>query len=136
MRHDPYYGNPRYRAELEARAGHPEQPDLCPKPSAPTLESQLPPPPNGYEEPTTWKRVAESPEGTVLMATHEGWESVAHDLTIEKREVRYASGETRIETHVEGPLGKIYWRGNPLEGVKLSSLRVPGRGDKGTEGAA
>lgn len=93
-------------------------------------------PPAGYEKPTTWKRVAESPERTVLLATHEGWESIAHDLSIERREVKYASGETKVKMVVEGPIGKIHWRGNTLEGVKLDSLRVPGRGDKGREGAA
>lgn len=118
-----------FRAYLEREARDLEIP-RPPRVKKIQQTEKIPPPPAGYERPTTWKRVAESPEGTVLLATHEGWESIAHDLAIERIEVKYASGEKKMETRVSGPVGRIYWRGNVLEAVPLASLRVPGAGER------
>lgn len=87
-------------------------------------------PPAGYERPTTWERVAESP--TVLLATPTGWERCEHHVWL--KEIEKPDGSKGFV--VRGEAGKITKGEGVYEGVKLASLRVPGRGDKGREGAA
>lgn len=118
-----------FRRRLEREAEGLELPRKKRARRVPETE-KIPPPPAGYEKPATWKRVAESPEGTVLLATHRGWEPVSRGLTIEREEIKYASGEKKVVARVKGPVGRIYWRGSTVMGVKLPSLRVPGAGKR------
>jgi hypothetical protein len=114
-----------FRVHLEREARDLELPRPPRARRVPETE-KIPPPPDGYEKPATWKRVAESPEGTVLLATHRGWEPVDHHLRLEWTEK--PGGEPALV--VRGEVGKITWGESILRGVKLLSLRVPGKGDR------
>lgn len=127
LEHDARTPTPfRAHLEKEARLLAGKQESLGAPPASPRAVARLEPP-EGFVQPTTWKRVAEAPE--VLLATHEGWEPVTHELELAWEEK--PDGTKYLA--VRGPLGRFTWRSNRLEGVKLTSLRIPSPGD-GKEG--